>query len=111
TAPPAELTSSTLVVHDPFPQALDIEFVPLFDSAAVRQVFIDVDYDDQANNYVRHERLDVPGIQTENVKLRMALVDPLRRQFRFRFTVVGNNGDFRRLAEQISEEEIVPIQV
>jgi hypothetical protein len=109
--PPAVVEASAVVVHDPFDQALNIEFVPLFDAAAVRQVFIDVEYDDPANSYSRVERLDVPGSQTGNVKLRLALLDPEQRQFRFRFTVVGTGGEFRRLAFETSDEEIVPIQV
>lgn len=106
-----ELTSSALLVHDPFDQALSIEFIPLFDITAVKQVFIDVEYDDPANNYSRSERLDIKGDQTDNVKLRIALLDPDQRQFRFRYTVVGTNGDFRRLAFQTSDEEVVPIQL
>jgi hypothetical protein len=108
---PAELIASALVVHDPFDQALSIEFIPLFDVALVKQVFIDVEYDDPANHYSRSERLDIKGDQTDNVKLRIALLDPARRQFRFRYTVVGTNGDFRRLAFQTSDEEVVPIQL
>jgi hypothetical protein len=110
-APAEPLTASALVVHDPFDRALNLEFVPLFDPAAVRQVFIDVEYEDPANDYRRSERLDVPGDQTENVKLRLALLDPDQRQFRFRFTVVGTDGSFTRLAFETSDEEVVPIQV
>lgn len=109
--PPQELAASAVVVNDPFDQALNIEFVPLFDSAAVRQLFIDVDYQDPANNYSRSERIDIDGVQVENVDLRLALIDPAKREFRYRFTVVGTNGEFRRLAWQTSEEEIVPIQL
>jgi len=109
--PPVELAASAFVVNDPFDNALNIEFIPLFDAAAVRQVFIDVDYQDPANNYSRTERLDIGGDRTENVKLRLALLDPAQRQFRFRFTVVGTNGEFRRLAWQTSDEEVVPIQL
>jgi hypothetical protein len=109
--PPAEVESSAVVVHDPFDQALNIEFVPLFDPAAVRQVFIDVEYDDPANNYRRAERIDVPGTQTGNVRLRLAILDPEQRQFRFRFTVVGTGNEFTRTAFETSEEEIVPIRV
>lgn len=109
--PPVELAASAFVVNDPFDNALNIEFIPLFDAAAVRQVFIDVDYQDPANNYSRTERLDIGGDRTENVKLRLALLNPAQRQFRFRFTVVGTNGEFRRLAWQTSDEEVVPIQL
>jgi hypothetical protein len=109
--PAAPLEASTLIVHDPFDQALNIEFVPLFDAAAVRQMFIDVEYNDPANNYSRAERIDVRGDQADNIRLRLAVLDPLQRQFRYRFTVVGTNGDFRRLAWETSDEEVVPIQV
>jgi len=108
---PFVLESASLIVHDPFPQALRIEFVPLFDGDAVRQLFVDVEYEDIANNYRRIERLDVPGMQTENIPLRLALVDPDQRNYRYRFTVIGTDGDFRRLAWQETDEEIVPIQI
>lgn len=110
-APPVELNASAFVVHDPFNDALNIEFIPLFNASAIRQVFIDVDYQDPASNYSRTERLEIKGDQTGNVKLRLALLNPALRQFRYRFTVVESNGTFRRLPWQTSDEEIVPIQL
>lgn len=73
---PQDLTSSALAVHEPFDQALSIEFFPLFDMTTVRQVFIDVEYDDPRNNFSRSERLDIRGDRTDNAKLRFALLDP-----------------------------------
>ena len=108
---PVELSSSTLLVHDPFNNALNIEFIPLFDAATIRQVFIDVEYNDPTNRYRRSERLEIRGDQVESVKLRIALLDPEHREFSYRFTVVEDNDDFRRLAFQTSNEELIPIQL
>jgi len=107
---PIELTSPTLLVHDPFDQALNIEFIPLFDAAKVRQIFIDVEYNDPVNRYSRSERLNIKGDQIDNAKLRIALLDPKHREFKYRFTVVGTD-DFRQLAYQTTEEELIPILV
>ena len=49
--------ASRLAVNDPFDDALVIELVPLFDPAAVRTVFVDIEYDDAENNYSRRERV------------------------------------------------------
>ena len=108
---PIELASSTLLVHDPFDQALNIEFIPLFDAAKVRQVFIDVEYNDPANRYSRSERLIIRGDQIDSAKLRIALLDPKHREFKYRFTVVGTDASFQQLAYQTSVEELIPIQI
>lgn len=87
-----ETPAGDIVVHDPFPEALDIVFIPTFDATQMRQAFIDVEYEDPANSYRRVERLEAAANQTENLRLRMALMDPRQRKFRYRFTFVSAGG-------------------
>ena len=65
TTGPISSDASVLPVDDPFEGALDIRAIPLFPPDTVRQVFVDVTYEDEANNYRREERLEIPGNATD----------------------------------------------
>jgi len=69
-----------------------------------------VTYDDPDNNYHRKEQIIVKGDQTDDVRMHLALLNPDLREFTFRFTFVGTNGDFNRMAPQTTSEVIVPIR-
>jgi len=107
---PAEVDIPQIMVHDLFQDALNLEFIPLFDPANVTRVFIDIEYRDQANAYERSERLEIAGTATEPVKLRIALRDRQQRSFRCRFTFVGPSGSFDRRPWVDTEEELQPVQ-
>ena len=81
-----------LAILKAFEGALDIRAIPLFPPDTVRQVFVDVTYEDPANNYRREERLEIPGNATAPVPLRIGLLDPARRTFRHRITIVTIDG-------------------
>ena len=110
TTVPLEIDVSTVIVHDPFVDALQLEFIPLFNKADVQRLFIDVEYKDPVNNYERDERLEVLGSQTESAKLRIALRDKNRRKISFRFTFVRPNGGFDQRAWTETTEELIPLR-
>jgi hypothetical protein len=85
-----------ILVDDPFDDAIDMVFIPLFDSSSIRKVFIDVAYEDPDNNYERAEQLEVPGTQTQELRLRIALIDPAKKTFRYRFTFVTTTNQLNR---------------
>jgi len=91
TTPPKTSRASLLPVEDPFIRPLKVDFVPTFDPAATRLVFIDVQYDDPANDYHREERLTLKGNATDPVQLRISLMNPDLRKFKYRLTFVGAN--------------------
>ena len=107
---PVEVDIPQIVVHDLFQDALNLEFIPLFDPAAVTRAFIDIEYRDQANAYERNERLEIAGTATEPVKIRIALRDKRQRTFRCRFSFVGPSGSFDRRPWVETEEELQPVQ-
>ena len=107
---PVEVDIPQIVVHDLFQDALNLEFIPLFDPAAVTRAFIDIEYRDQANAYERNERLEIAGTATEPVKMRIALRDKRQRTFRCRFSFVGPSGSFDRRPWVETEEELQPVQ-
>jgi hypothetical protein len=92
TTGPISSDASVLPVDDPFEGALDIRAIPLFPPDTVRQVFVDVTYEDAANNYRREERLEIPGNATAPVPLRIGLLNPALRTFRHRITIVTIDG-------------------
>ena len=90
----AELTTTRtgIMVDDPFPDALEILFFPFLDASQVTKLFVDVEYSDPDNRYERKERLEIPGSATEEVKLRLALMDPTKRRFKYRVTFIKPTG-------------------
>jgi len=109
TTSPVTTRAVIVPVNDPFTGALDIEFVPLFDPATVRNVFIDIEYKDPENNYEREERLKLVGSATDSVKLRISLVDPTKRKFSYRFTFIENNNEIKRGPFTETEETLIGV--
>ncbi|MFI8930568.1 hypothetical protein ACIG3E_23165 [Streptomyces sp. NPDC053474] len=109
TGAPLSGEASFLPVDDPFTDALDIRAVPLFGPGEVREAFLDIEYHDPAHSYDRTERIDIPGTATEPVTLRLALLDPARRTFRHRVTVVTADGRLIQHAPVDGEETIIGV--
>ena len=102
-------TASAVAVDDPFEGALDLIFIPAFDAATTRNVFIDVLYDDDDNKYHREERLRVEGDATHEASLRIALANRNLRTYRYRLTFVGANGSVRRGSLIETDETIIAL--
>ncbi|NER83049.1 MAG: hypothetical protein F6K42_26540 [Leptolyngbya sp. SIO1D8] len=101
--------ATKLPINDPFEQALEIEFIPLFDPSQVRMVFIDVEYTDKANRYERRERLRLDGNSFDPVSLRISLIDSVEKTFRYRLTFVGTDNRLRREAFVETKETLIPV--
>jgi hypothetical protein len=111
-----EMTATAVAVDDPFEGALELLFIPAFEAATTRTVFIDVIYDDPANKYHREERLRVESTDMREATLRIALFNRALRGYRYRFTFVDSDGSVRRSklvdgSETIMSvaEDLVPI--
>jgi hypothetical protein len=87
---------TAVMVDDPFEGALELLFFPAFDATHVKTVFIDVLYDDDDLNYHREERLRLGEGSTDEVSLRISLMDPTKREFQYRFVFIDQNGNIRR---------------
>ena len=87
-------TAAALPVDDPFRRPLEIELFPAFEPTAVRSAIVDVQYDDNDNDYHRAERAVISGIDPKH--LRISLVDPELRQFRYRLTILGTDNSVRQ---------------
>ncbi len=70
--------------------------MPLYDPATTRMVFVDVEYADAANSYFREERLTLAGNARDPQHLRISLIDPQQRAFRYRLTFVGTDNQMQR---------------
>jgi hypothetical protein len=106
---PFTATAPVLQVDDPFADALEIDFVRLFDPATTRMALIDVLYDDASNRYRRDERLTMRSDDAE-LHLRMALLDPSQTQFRYRLTVVGIDNKLRQDSFVTTSDTLVLVQ-
>ncbi len=84
-----ETDASTLLVDDPFDDSIDIEFVPDFDAASIRQVFVHVSYEDRANNYERDARLTFTSEMPDAQVLRWARFSDGPEEVTIRATSMG----------------------
>ncbi|HOZ34957.1 MAG TPA: hypothetical protein PLM52_18955, partial [Tabrizicola sp.] len=82
--PPAASTANALPVDDPFPDAIEIDLVPMWDPDLVRKVLVDVTYQDPANGIDRLERLDIDGATQDVQRLRMAIRNRQAKAFGWR---------------------------
>jgi hypothetical protein len=106
---PVITRATQLPVNDPFDDALTIDFIPLFDPAAVRQVFIDVEYDDDANGYRRRERITVTPEEQGPIQLRLALMNPAVRNFRYRLAFIGTNNSMDQTAFEDTSDTLIRV--
>lgn len=106
------VTSEAVIipVDDPFPAALHLEFIPLFDSEKVKMVYIDVDYDDSGNHYRREEQLKMMGGQIDSASLAIAQLDPSFKTYRYRLTFIGTDNTMRRGPFIETDETLIPVQ-
>ena len=109
TSGPLNSDASFLAVDDPFEGALEIRAIPLFQAATVRNVFVDVTYVDEPNNYRREERLEIPGTAVDPIPLRIALLNPDLRTFRHRVTIVTTDGRLIQQAPVDGDETLIGI--
>ncbi|MFE0148340.1 hypothetical protein ACFWY5_14445 [Nonomuraea sp. NPDC059007] len=103
--------ASFLPVNDPFPDSLDILALPLFEQGTVRMAFLEVEYDDPANNYHRRARLEIPGSAVSPLPLRVALVDPARREFRHQVTIIRQDGALIRHPQALGVDTLIGIHL
>jgi hypothetical protein len=97
-------TANAVSVDDPFPHAVEIDLVPVWDSAAVRTVFVDVGYIDPLSGNERTTRIQFDGGDRATRHLRIALRDKAARTFTWRATYVhADNHTTQRPTETTTE--------
>ena len=107
-SPDLSTTQVAILIDDPFPGALELTFFPFLDSASVRKAIVDVEYKDQENKYERKERLEIPGTATDEVRLRIAIMNPAKRKFKYKVTLVKATG-IKQLPPVETEETLLSI--
>jgi hypothetical protein len=98
----------SVVIDDLFPGGLDFQIVPILDASRTKMAFVDISYEDAANNYKRQTRIKVAP-QDGDKSFRLALMNPNKRDFRYRVTVVPNSGRMQTGALEASEETLIGI--
>jgi hypothetical protein len=102
--------ATTLLVDDSFVRPLEIDFLPLFDPNATSMVFVDVTYDDQDNRYHREDRIELTGVSRAPVHLHLPVINPDRRGFRYRITLIGLDSSLRRGEFVDSTETLIAVR-
>jgi hypothetical protein len=104
---PVTTAAGRVIVHDPFPTALEIILVPLFGDG-ISEAFAEIQYDDEDNDYHRLERVKAKGDVTEDVPQRIALLNPDHRECQIRFTFIGKDQSVKSGAFFKPDGTIVP---
>jgi hypothetical protein len=99
--------ASLVPVSDPFEDPLVIEFFPNYDGANIQQVFIDITYADQANDYHRKERVMFSGEERDSKSLRFARMNTELGEFSYKVTILGTDNSVRRIPEVTTDESLV----
>ena len=106
---PVTSRASSIPIDDPFPASIDPEFIFQFPPADFQRVLIDVTYEDPDNDYSREEKLELVGPAIQPTGMHIATLDPAKRAFRYRVTLVGQDGKIVRGPELESELELVGV--
>jgi hypothetical protein len=106
---PVATTANAVSVDDPFPNAIEIDLVPAWDPAAIRLVFVDVDYSDAANGIERTERVQFAGEDRATRRLRLALRDRTHRDFTWKALFVGVDNSRKQLPPETTDETLIPL--
>jgi hypothetical protein len=104
---PVQTLAQTVAVDDPFDAAIEMLFIPLWDTVRVREVFVDVTYADPANRIERVERLTFTGADTAPRQLRLSIRDRKLRDFTYRVTLVGSDNSMTQRAPLTTRETLV----
>lgn len=99
-----------LPVNDPFDASLSIDFLPAFDPEAVRMAYVEVRYEDPANDYTREERIDLQGGESGPKTLRLALMDPDQDRFSYRTTFVTADNEVEQGEWTETTNTLVPVE-
>jgi hypothetical protein len=102
-------TAGRLVVHDPFPDAQEYVLIPQFGDA-ISEAFVEIQYDDPRNHYHRAERIRVLDSTTTDIIVRIALLDPQKRDVQLRFTFIGKDQSVKSGAFFTPATTIVPMR-
>ncbi len=80
-----------LTIRDPRPDKRKLAIVPGVDWSAVERVFVDVTYEDEANDVFAEESYEFTQTQNTTQTFAVALVDPERRAVQFSATIMLKN--------------------
>lgn len=100
-----------LPVNDPFDASLSITFLPAIDREALSMAFVEVRYEDPANDYEREERVDLlAGEGPGPVELRLAQMDGEHDTFSYRTLFVTTDNQVEEGEWIETNESTIPIQ-
>jgi hypothetical protein len=100
--------ATTIQIDDPFPEALDLQLIPILDAERTRMAFVDFAYSDTRVNYTRKERFRVTPEDTDQA-VRIGLPAGAKKSFDVKVTIVPTSGAM--VSTQISDttETLIPI--
>ncbi len=104
---PVFTSANAVSVDDPFPNALEIDLVPAWDPALIRQVFVDINYSDPNNDIDRSERIQFTGDDLVTRRVRLALRDRTQRSFTWKALFLGTDNSSRQIAPETTTETLI----
>ncbi|WP_124981359.1 hypothetical protein [Nonlabens xiamenensis] len=77
-------------------KTINIDFIPLFGPDEVRNVFIDIEYEDEENDLVVKERVKMDGKAPADLTFELNILDDAKGTYRYRTTIVGKDNSLQR---------------
>jgi hypothetical protein len=87
----SQTEATTIQIDDPFPEALELQLIPILDAARTRMAFVDFAYSDPRVNHTRKERFRLTPEDTDR-EVRIGLPAGAQKTFDLKITIVPTEG-------------------
>lgn len=100
--------ATTIQIDDPFPEALDLQLIPILDASRTRMAFVDFAYADTRLNHSRKERFRVTPEDTDQ-SIRIGLPAGADKSFDYKVTIVPLSGPMQSTTVSDTTETLIAI--
>ena len=100
--------TTSVLIDDLFPQALDLQLIPILDPARTRMAFVDFAYADPRLGYKRTERFRITPEDTDQA-VRIGLPAGAVRSFDYKITIVPVTGAMQSSSISAATETLIAI--
>ncbi len=107
---PVTTEATRVVIKNPS-KAINIEFIPLFQSESIKTIFIDVEYEDVENDYIVKERLKMTSATQDSILFDLFVIDDAKGTYSYTTTVVGKDNTLKRNAAVETKETLIGIDI
>ncbi len=110
TMPWVETDAEQVVVRDPYPRKRTVSVVPNFSWATIDRAFVDLSYQDKANNINESKSLEFSELASESQNFTIDLVNPDVRRVGFQTTILYKDGRMNEIPHSFTHADRIFIR-